>query len=88
VLTYYNQRPPALLAACAQESTWLVAPATAAHARVGLPAVGNADKGTALIPTPRIQRVQGTTVFTVKDSGAVMDPVSGVRGVPPRGRPV
>jgi hypothetical protein len=94
VLTYINQRPSALPAVRAQESTLLVAPATVAHVIVGSPAVRNARTGSALIQTPQNQRLQGTTVFTVKavftvkDRGAVMDPVSGVRGIPPRGRPV
>jgi hypothetical protein len=94
VLTYINQRPSALPAVCAPESTLHVVPATAAHVSVGSLAVRNARTGSVLIQTPRLQWLQGTTVFTVKalftvkGIGAVMDPVSGVRGIQPRGRPV
>jgi hypothetical protein len=92
VLTKFDERLSALPAVRAQESILLAAPA-AARDRAGLPAVGGQDHDMALtqvsrVQTPPIRWVQGTTVFAVKNSGAVMDPVSGVRGKPPRGRPV
>jgi hypothetical protein len=54
----------------------------------GVVAAGNAS-GAALIrlATPLVQ-VQGTSVFAAKSSVIGMDPVGGVRGIPPRGWPV
>jgi hypothetical protein len=86
VLTYIN-RPSALPAAHTQGFTCLGAPDTAAHRWVGSPVVSTATPGVEQTQTPRI-RIQGISVFAVENSVAVMDPVNGVRGKPPRGRPV
>jgi hypothetical protein len=80
-----------LPAACAQVPELPPSAATpAAHARVGYGAVvaGNAP-GAALVRLARPQvQVQGTSVFAAKTSVIEMDPVGGVRGIPPRGWPV
>jgi hypothetical protein len=94
VLTIHNQRPSALLAVCApvSELPWFAA-APIAHDQVGYGAVvATAVDGTMLTQPERLlarpRTVQGTSVFTAKQSVIDMDPVGGVRGKPPRGRPV
>jgi hypothetical protein len=72
VLNIQVQQPAALLAAHAQVSELL-------------PYAG-AVNGTT--QTPQRIRVQGTSGFAAKQSVTDMDPVGGVRGKPPRGRPV
>jgi len=94
-----SERPSALLAACAQVSATdrLFALATAgkaAHAPVvGIDAAGR-RWGVEGVQAQQIQmqgqliRVQGTNGSVVKDYPTALQPVSGVRGAPPRGRPV
>jgi hypothetical protein len=87
------QRPAALSAARAQVSELLpyAIPSTA-HEHVGYSAVafGVVNGRT---QAPQFTWVQGTSVpaanvFGVKQRVIDMDPVGGVRGKPPRGRPV
>lgn len=83
VLTNFVQRPWELPAACALVSERL----TVATATVGYPAAGVAQaKGTAL--APRHTTVQGINVPAGGFSAIDMGSVGGVRGEPPRGRPV
>ena len=60
-----------------------------AHTTVGYGAVafGGASALMALLARPQVQ-VQGTSVPNGKTSVIGMDPVGGVRGIPPRGWPV
>jgi hypothetical protein len=60
-----------------------------AHELVGYGAAVGNGSGAALVrlATPLVQ-VQGTSVFVAKPSVIGMDPVGGVRGIPPRGWPV
>lgn len=66
------------------------AAAPTAHARVGYGAVvAGVVPGAARIRLAQpVVQVQGTTVFAGKTSVIGMDPVGGVRGIPPRGWPV
>jgi hypothetical protein len=84
------RRPSALLAVCApvSEPSWH-APALTAHVPVGYGAVvtAAATGATSLLLPPQVQ-VKGTSVFGAKYDVIDMDPVGGVRGRPPRGRPV
>jgi hypothetical protein len=85
-----NRQWMALPAVCAQVPELPSAATTPAHARVGYGAVvvGSAP-GAALVRLARPQvQVQGTSVFAAKTSVIEMDPVGGVRGIPPRGWPV
>ena len=86
-----NRQWMALPAACAQVSELSPPAATpAAHASVGYGAVvAGIGSGTAVVrlAQPQVQ-VQGTSVFAAKTSVIGMDPVGGVRGIPPRGWPV
>src|SRR5688572_5848884 len=81
----------ALPVACAQVPE--LSPPTAttkAHESVGygVVAAGMAS-GAALVQLARpVTRVQGITVFAAKTSVNGLDPVGGVRGIPPRGWPV
>jgi hypothetical protein len=95
---YNDERPPALPAVCAPVSVdqRALAAAVSAHvSTVGRPAV----RGDLATGTPQVQaqwirvqgrgvRVNGTDGFAAKDSVMVLKTVGGVRGVPPRGRPV
>jgi hypothetical protein len=86
-----NRQWLALPVACAQVPE-LSPPAVTADAHVivgyGVVAAGVAPGAT----LPRLQRpvaqVQGTSGFAAKQSVIGMDPVGGVRGIPPRGRQV
>jgi hypothetical protein len=86
-----NRQWMALPAVCAQVPELSPSAATnAAHARVGYGAVvAGTAPGAALVrlAQPLVQ-VQGTSVFAAKTSVIGMDPVGGVRGIPPRGWPV
>jgi hypothetical protein len=86
-----NRQWLALPAACAQVPE-LSPPAAAptAHERVGYGAVAvGVAPGAALVRLAQpVVQVQGTTVFAAKTSVIGMDPVGGVRGIPPRGWPV
>jgi hypothetical protein len=88
VLNIQVQRPAALPAARARVSELLphVAPSYA-HDLVGHGAVafGVVNDRT---QAPQFTWVQGTSVFAAKQSVIGMDPDGGVRGKPPRGRPV
>ena len=94
LLTNESQRPWALSAACAPVSEALsLAAAATAHDLVGYGAVATgAPAGTTLGQPARLLArrgaVEGTTVFAAKQSVIDMGPVGGVRGKPPRGRPV
>jgi len=86
-----NRQWMALPAACAQVHELPPPAATpAAHARVGYGAVmAGPASGTALVRlAPTQVQVQGTSVFAAKTNVIGMDPVGGVRGIPPRGWPV
>ena len=86
-----NRQWMALPVACAQVPELLPSAATpAAHARVGYGAVvpGTAPGAALVRLAKRPVQVQGTSVFAVKTSVIEMDPVGGVRGIPPRGWPV
>jgi hypothetical protein len=89
VLTNLVQRPMALLAVRAQVSeSPSFATTPAAHDLVGYGVVASGPvTGTTLL-APERTRVQGTNGFAAKQSVIDMDPVGGVRGIPPRGRPV
>jgi hypothetical protein len=85
-----TQRPSALLAVCTPVSELL--PSTAAvptaHETVGYGGVATgAVTGTTLLAPQRTQ-VKGINGFAAKRSVMGNDPVDGVRGKPPRGRPV
>jgi hypothetical protein len=70
----------ALPAACVRVPAYLAASA-AVHAEQPV--------GTTLIQVqPSRTRVQGTNGLAIKVSAKGMDPVGGVRGIPPRGWPV
>ncbi len=90
MLTNYPERPSALVAARAQVLIPPVPPAAAAHDLVGF----NAGRGVVGVGTTLVRaqapktRVQGTSVPSVERFVIGMDPVNGVRGKPPRGRPV
>jgi hypothetical protein len=95
LLTNTSQRPWALTAACARVSEAPSFAATAAaHGLVGYGVVATgAPAGTTLgQPKELLARhgaqFQGTRVSAVKQSVIDMDPVGGVRGIPPRGWPV
>ena len=66
-----------------------LAAAGRAHKTVGYGGVafGGASAPLAQLARPQVQ-VQGTSVFAAKTSVIGMDPVGGVRGIPPRGWPV
>jgi hypothetical protein len=86
-----NRQWMALPAVCAQVPELPPSAATTpAHARVGYGAVvAGPASGAALVRLVRPQvQVQGTSVFAAKTSVIEMDPVGGVRGIPPRGWPV
>ena len=85
-----NRQWMALPAACAQVPELPSAATEAAHARVGYGAVvSGVASGAALVRLARPQvQVQGTSVFAAKTNVIGMDPVGGVRGIPPRGWPV
>jgi hypothetical protein len=86
-----NRQWLALPAACAQvPKVTPSAAAPTAHERVGYGAVAaGVVPGAALVRlAPPVVQVQGTTVFAAKTSVIGMDPVGGVRGIPPRGWPV
>jgi len=80
----------ALPAACVRVPAYL--PALAAAADPSGPAAAQREGqhvGTTLIQVqPSRTRVQGTNGLAIKVSAKGMDPVGGVRGIPPRGWPV
>jgi len=86
-----NRQWMALPAACAQVPELPPSAVTpAAHVLVGYGAVAaGVVSGAAVVrlAQPQVQ-VQGTSVFAAKTSVIGMDPVGGVRGIPPRGWPV
>jgi hypothetical protein len=88
LLNILVQRPSALPAVCAQvPGLPRVATAPTAHELVGYGAVvTGASTGTTQAPWPT--QVQGTNGFAAKQSVMNKDSVDGVRGKPPRGRPV
>jgi hypothetical protein len=90
VLSNYQERPSALVAARARVLIPPVPPAAAAHGLVGSSAgAGVVGVGTTLVRTQAPKnRVQGTSVPSVKRFVIGMAPVYGARGKPPRGRPV
>jgi hypothetical protein len=81
------QRPTALLSELTQVPALLPATASAAHLPVGYGCVASAAAPGATFVRPETQ-VQGTNGFAAKQSVIDMDPVGGVRGIPPRGWPV
>jgi len=86
-----NRQWLALPVACAQVPE-LSPPAANSRAHVivgyGVVAAGMVS-GTALVQLARpVTQVQGITVFAAKTSVNGLDPVGGVRGIPPRGWPV
>lgn len=84
-----NRQWLALPAACVQVPKLPSAAVPTAHERVGYGAVAGGGRGAALVRlAPQVVQVQGTTVFAAKTSVIGMDPVGGVRGIPPRGWPV
>ena len=86
-----NRQWMALPAACAQVPELPPSAATTpTHALVSYGAVvAGSAPGAAFVRLARPQvQVQGTSVFAVKTSVIEMDPVGGVRGIPPRGWPV
>jgi hypothetical protein len=86
-----NNQWLALPAACVQVPELSPsAAAPTAHERVGYGAVvAGAVPGAARVRLAQpVVQVQGTTVFAGKTSVIDMDPVGGVRGIPPRGWPV
>jgi hypothetical protein len=90
-----DQRPSALLAVCTPVSDLQgLAAASNAHDLMGYGAVATTavESTTPARPERLLARrgmtVQGTGVFTAKQSVIDMDPVGGVRGIPPRGWPV
>src|SRR5262245_45483591 len=88
--TIINRQTMALTAACGQvPGLPLSAVAPNAHDLVGYGAAAGNESGAARVrlATPLVQ-VQGTSVFVAKPSVIGMDPVGGVRGIPPRGWPV
>lgn len=91
MLSYEIQRPAGLLAACAQVSRSPLAAAPAAHGPVGYGTARTASGGTLATAQWLMVRqeaeVQGINVFFAKPRVDVMDPVGGVRGRPPQGRP-
>jgi hypothetical protein len=85
-----NRQWMALPVPCAQVPELPPSATNAAHTRVGYGAVvAGTAPGAALVrlAQPLVQ-VQGTSVFAAKTSVIEMDPVGGVRGIPPRGWPV
>jgi hypothetical protein len=86
-----NRQWMALPVACAQVPELRPSAVTpAAHVPVGYGAVAaGVVSGAAVVrlAQPQVQ-VQGTSVFAAKTNVIGMDPVGGVRGIPPRGWPV